>query len=123
MPRLDFIEMTDYHHGKYLAIASETHQYAETKAITSKRKLNWDKIDLQLYKEKTAMQLRSLLDHVRVELPPEILVDRLYEILFTSADESGPAPRTGKKRQNKYPWAPHLKPYIKEIKALFHKWK
>ena len=69
MPRLDFIEMTDYHHGKYLAIASETHQYAETKAITSKRKLNWDKIDLQLYKEKTAMQLTSLLDHGGVELP------------------------------------------------------
>ena len=29
MPRLDFIEMTDYHHSKYLATASETHQYAE----------------------------------------------------------------------------------------------
>ena len=95
----------------------------EAKAITAKRKPNWDKIGLQLYKEKTTIQLRSLLDHGGVMLPRKILVDRLYDILLTSADESGPTPRTDKKRQNKYPWAPHLKPYIKEIKALFHKEK
>ena len=66
----------------------------DAKAITAKRKPNWDKIDLQLYKEKTAMRLRSLLDHGGVELPPEKLIDRLYDILLTSADESAPVPRT-----------------------------
>ena len=32
MPKLDVIEMTDYHHGKHLA--SETHQHAEKPLVT-----------------------------------------------------------------------------------------
>ena len=87
------------------------------------RKINWRKTDTHDYHAKTKRRLESLIQHGGLALPSETLVDRLYDILLKTGVECSPAPKIGRKRSNKYPWAPELKPFIKTIKHLFFQWK
>lgn len=86
-------------------------------------KPNWRKVDLPAYREATKLKLDSLIHAGGLDLPPESLVERLYDILLQSATECSPSRKKGKKRTSKYPWAQELKPYIKAVKLLFYEWK
>ena len=89
----------------------------------AKSKPNWRKIDIKQYEELTNLRLDALVKHDGMSLPAEVLVERLYDIMLRSAEESGPPPRKSKRRDHKYPWAPHMKPKCQEMKKLYYEWK
>jgi hypothetical protein len=103
--------------------APESVKSTGTDTLSARQKPIWKKTDIPRYKELTDQRLEALLNHDGLELPPEALVDRIYEVLLMSAAESGPPPKCHKKRNNKYPWAEDMKPIVKEIKQLFYMWK
>jgi hypothetical protein len=103
--------------------APKQHSQSTTPATVAKRKPNWKKISIVEYQQLTTLRLNSLLQHDGLDLPPEVLVDRLNSILLMSADDCGPQVICNKKRNNKYPWAESMKPLVKEIKQLFYTWK
>ena len=91
---------------------------------TARRKPNWRKVDVEKYKELTKMKFEAFIAHNGLDLPPEVVVDRLYDILLDSCEEASPtAKNLNHRRNNKYPWAKDMKPLIGEIKYLFHSWK
>ena len=84
-------------------------------AVTTeaRKRPNWKKVDIQQYKDVTDQRLQCLLNHDGLNLPAEVLVDRLYNIMLTSADECGPPVKSRKKkRTTKYPWASKMKPIV-----------
>ena len=56
----------------------------------AKKKPIWNKIATQRYQQLVGLRLEALLHHDGINLHPQVLVDRLYDILITGADECGP---------------------------------
>ena len=114
-------------HDPVLATIHLTTHHPATKhghgAAPAKGKPNWNKIDVGQYQHLTSLRLDSFIQNNGLQLPPEVTVDRLYDILLSSANECGPTPRKAKKRSNKYPWSSEMKPITKDIKSNFHAWK
>ena len=88
----------------------------------SKLRPNWKKINIQHYQQLTQQRLQVLLDHGGLDLPVNVLVDRVYNILTESADILSPSPAK-RRRKGRYPWLHDYLPLVKEIKHLFWKWK
>lgn len=86
------------------------------------KRLNWDKINTQEYARLTERRLQALIDVGGLTLHPEILVDRLNEILLESAIESSPTPKVKKRANKKHNWSPELKPLFSHSRSLYHSW-
>lgn len=90
----------------------------------ARKKPNWKKMDIDKYSELTQVKLESFLKHGGMQLPLEVIVDRIYDILLSSSDECSPVvKRKMGKKVGSYPWSSDMKPVIAKTKQLFYEWK
>ena len=89
-----------------------------------KLKPNWEKVNTNQYREATDKRLESFINTGGLDLPTEVMVERLNDILFKSAVESGAkTSRNPSKRSSKLPWSGELKPLVQTVKRLNWEWK
>ena len=87
-------------------------------------KPKWNKADTHLYRSLTEERINVLISTGGLDLPHQVLADRLQCILLLCAEESGAnVCRTKSKRTSKLPWAPELKPLVAASKQLHFQWK
>ena len=80
-------------------------------------KPNWNKIDRQLYADRTD-SLLSCLSQTLDSIHPHVLIDRLNAILANAAKAAGAHSRSVKKRLTKRPWTKEIKPLVHRSKQL-----
>jgi hypothetical protein len=101
------------------------HLHAEKKT-TSKgtmyvlAKPNWEKVDLQRYKELTDAALQCLASSYLDNIHPPFLIDRINAILTSAAASAGAHTKKVKRRHTKSPWHETLKPLVKISKQLHY---
>ena len=86
------------------------------------RKIKWDKVDQQRYKDITEAKISQLLEYMDDDLPAEVIITRINQIVTSSAEECSPPVKPPGKTKT-YKWSPILKPLVAEIKGLFWQWK
>jgi hypothetical protein len=90
----------------------------------AKQKPNWKKADASKYMALTEQRLEGLIATGGLDLPAEVLVDRINDILLKSAAACGAHLQKPKcKRATKMPWNHTLKPLVKEMKQKIWAWK
>ena len=102
----------------------EGEKHSDTGEVEARKKPRWDKIDRQMYQTETDERLQCFIANGGLELPNDVMVERLNNILLDSADHCCPPRITRKpKKRSKYPWADSLKPLIVELKSNHYQWK
>ncbi len=86
---------------------------------------NWDRVNIEKYEMLTKQRLSALIRLSGLELPTDVLVNRLNDILVTCAKESDTRKTTKNTRKRKriLEWQDQMKPAIQRIKELIWKWK
>ena len=77
-----------------------------------RQKPNWRKIDDTKYQQLTEEYLSCLVRNGGLELPTEVTVERLNDILTKAAEESGGRKLKACKRKSKLPWSNDFKPLV-----------
>ena len=86
------------------------------------RRIKWHKVDIQKYKDITEERITTMVANSDPDMPVEVDIIRLNNILTRSAAECAPPPkRPGKPKRFK--WSPLVKPLVETCKQEFHSWK
>lgn len=102
-------------------------QNSRDNKITSEQvrpKMNWKKVNLEEYSRITEERADRLLNRLDPNnLSTEELLMELNELLYASAKECSPQPRSTKRQPPRLVWRPELKPLIAEAKKAHWEWK
>lgn len=118
-------------------VSSHSAIIAETSLIIQKKKAatridpsnyvnpkpKWDKVDIAKYKEQTDSKLECLINTGGLQMPSEVLIDRINKILISTAAECGAYAAPKKKRKTKRTWNSDMKPLVQELKEQYWLWK
>ena len=120
-------ENTSSHDAVFTTLRMDTQQAEEASKESrdiARPKPNWKKIDVTKYNSLTSQKLNAFVEYGGLDLPTEVQVERLYDILLSSEDESSQKGKSSKKRKKGAPlWGKELKPLVQESKLLFYLWK
>ena len=88
-------------------------------------KTKWNNVNTSKYQMLTEEKLDTLINTGGLDLPPELLVQRLNTLLMQASDESSikPVQKAPRHKKKDRPWCATLKPLIKHSKMCFFKWK
>ena len=100
-----------------------THQKKPDSGSRCHQKINWNKVDMVLYKELTGDRLTDLKNYGFEKLPPEVLVSSINDILRDSAYEAVGGKTNVVRKHRTNPWSKTLKPLIMESKQTHFDWK
>jgi hypothetical protein len=89
---------------------------------TKRGRVNWLKVNIQKYRELVQERLEILGSISKVPQPPEVTVDRISEILTSSAYECSPTSRP-KPTTKKQLWNPTISHSMKVSKSIYAQWK
>jgi hypothetical protein len=86
------------------------------------KKVNWSKTNITQYRILVGERTQALQNVGSSELPPEVALDRLADILVTTALECTPRPNP-KPPTRKGPWNHDIGECMRRSKLAFHVWK
>ena len=85
-------------------------------------RVNWKKVDKEKYAAITDLKYECLLNNLE-NLPSEIILQRLHDIMITSAKEATINSKRHSKRNKKNIWPSIIIVLAKQMKKCFAKWK
>ena len=85
-------------------------------------KPKWNKIDQKLYRDLTRERLYCLEETLGSPLPANVLIQRVHDILLSSARDATTAPPPSRVKRDKPSWPSSIKPRIQDSKAAHKEW-
>ena len=95
---------------------------AESPHTAVKPRIKWDRVDIDQYKEIFCERIETFLDMDGDQLPNEVALQRLTEIMVSTAEECTQSKPKPKNRNQKY-WPPDIIMQCREAKSAFKAWK
>ena len=104
------------------SITQSNCKHNENNNADAPQRIKWQKTNIVKYKTLTENRLSSIMKHTDNDLPVEVIISRVNNILTESAKECCSTPVTPKKARI-YRWSSNLKPFITEAKHKYFLWK
>ena len=82
----------------------------------------WKKVDAEKYCEITDMKFEALINLIN-DLPTEIILERMHDIMITSVQEASTGPQRKVQGNKKQIWPPAVIALVQQTKACYAKWK
>jgi hypothetical protein len=95
---------------------------AEKRPDPRHARINWTKVDISRYRDLIQERVETLCGFGIDHQPPEVTIDRLCDILVTSAQECAPRQKA-RVAKRKGPWNSTISEFMKTSKVAFAKWK
>jgi hypothetical protein len=96
-------------------------------SLTSKsavsRRVMWDRVDIDLYVQRTEEKLTVLYESIAENTPTELVANRLSAILLDVSSTCSPQPPSRPRNKTKYTWCTEVKPDMMESKMAHARWK